>query len=36
MTSGYAKAAIEAAWAVVLAHGPLPACCQEPAPLPGA
>ena len=30
MTSAHAKAAIEAAWAVVRAHDPLPACCREP------
>ena len=28
MTSAHAKAAIEAAWAVVRAHDPLPACCH--------
>lgn len=35
VTRDQAKAAIKAAWAVVRQYDPLPACCQEPEPLPG-
>jgi hypothetical protein len=36
MTRDYAKAAIEAAWAVVRQYDPLPACCHEPGSTQGA